>query len=361
VLLVSLVALSALAAATPVRGAVAPVPPGHAGGHAQVAVSVDRRRDEMSVTIGPYYVPQAPEMMGDMMMSRRNHEALEGVFAWPVTGSFHAVKLEVVDSAGRALPRRLLHHTYMVNFDRRQLVDAISECPFSFGEETGDIAVPATIGMPMQAGMRIGIAIMWDNLTGHEVNNAYVRYTFRLNPRRQHPAPMAVLPFFVDSYNHFGGLDGFDVPPGGRTLTKDFTVATSGHLLAASGHLHDHAVMMRLEDVRTGHTLVTVRTRRDSTGHTLSVDRPIMGLWHSGPHLRAGHPYRLVVVYDNPTADTLFNAMGMMGGIYVPDRLRDWPAVDPQNADYRADMEGYAGVDSLLADLEARRPRVATR
>ena len=161
-------------------------------------------------------------------------------------------------------------------------------------------------------------------------------------------------------YRVFGGVplyddDGnrFEVPPGGLVVTKQFTVGASGHLLAASGHLHDHAVMMRLEDAANGRTLATVRTDRDSTGHTLRVQRPIFALWHRGPHLNAGHPYRLVVVYDNPTSDTLINAMGIMGGLYAPDRLRDWPAVDPRNADYVKDKEGFGGVDSLLATLDS--------
>lgn len=315
-----------------------------------VDVRLDEGRHTLAVTIGPFHVAQSPSMMGDMMMMRRNHEAIEGAFAWPVNARFHGVKLEVIDSAGHPLPRRLLHHTYMVNFDRRQLVEAIAECPFSFGEETEDITIPRSIGLPMQAGMRLGIVIMWDNLTGHEIDGAYVRYTFALNPRRQ-PAPFDILPFFVDVNKVLGGADGFEVPPGGLVRTRPFTVSASGHLLAASGHLHDHAVMMRVEDAASGRTLATVRARRDSTGHTLGVERPVFGLLNKGPHLKAGHPYRLVVVYDNPTPDTLINAMGMMGGLYVPDRLRDWPAVDPMNAEYQMDKEGYAGVDSLLAAL----------
>lgn len=345
-------ALVALAVMSPARLGDSPIrrPP---MSHKHVALRIDERRHTLAVTIGPFHVPQSPMMMGDMMMMRRNHDALEGAFTWPVDARFRGVTLEVVDSAGHALPRRLLHHTYMVNFDRRQLVEPIAECPFSFGEETEDITIPGSLGLPMAAGMRLGIVIMWDNLTGHAVDGAYVRYTFLLNPRHRQPAPLDVLPFFVDVHHINGGTDGFEVPPGGLVVTKQFTVATSGHLLAASGHLHDHAVMMRLEDAANGHVLAKVRTRRDSTGHTLAVERPIFALWHRGPHLKAGHPYRLVVVYDNPTADTLINAMGMMAGLYSPDRLREWPAVDTQNAEYRKDKEGYGGVDSLLARLDS--------
>jgi len=349
----AVLALAALAAMLPARLSGPPInrPP---MSQRHVDVQVDERHHTLAVTIGPFHVEQSPSMMGDMMMMRRNHDELEGAFAWPVATRFRGVTLEVIDSAGHPLPRRLLHHTYMVNFDRRQLVEPIAECPFSFGEETADITIPGSIGLPMQAGMRLGIVIMWDNLTGHDVDGAYVRYTFLLNPRHRQPAPLDILPFFVDVHHVNGGTDGFEVPPGGMVVTKQFTVAASGHLLAASGHLHDHAVMMRLEDAANGHILAKVRTRRDSTGHLLSVDRPVFAIWNRGPHLKAGHSYRLVVVYDNPTSDTLINAMGMMGGLYSPDRLRDWPVVDPQNAEYLKDKEGYGGVDSLLAPLGAQ-------
>src|SRR6266496_612060 len=139
---------------------------------------VDEGRHTLTVTIGPFHVPQSPSMMGDMMMMRRNNDELEGAFTWPATVRFRGGTLEVIDNAGHPLPRRLLHHTYMVNFDRRQLVEPISECPFSFGEETQDITIPGALGLPMAAGMRLGIVIMWDNLTGHDVDGAYVRYTF---------------------------------------------------------------------------------------------------------------------------------------------------------------------------------------
>ena len=347
----AVLALAALAAASPAPLSDSAIhrPP---VSNRRVDVRVDERRHTLAVTIGPFHVSQSPSMMGDMMMMRRNHDQLEGAFAWPVAARFRGVTLEVIDSAGHPLPRRLLHHTYMVNFDRRQLVESISECPFSFGEETQDITIPGALGLPMQAGMRLGIVIMWDNLTGQDVDGAYVRYTFLLNGHRQ-PAPLDVLPFLVDVNHVNGGTDGFEVPPGGLVVSKQFTVAASGHLLAASGHLHDHAVMMRLEDAANDHILAKVRTRRDSTGHTLAVERPIFALLNRGPHLKAGHPYRLVVVYENPTSDTLINAMGMMAGLYSPDRLRDWPAVDRQNADYRRDKEGFGGADSLLATLDS--------
>src|SRR6267154_2882736 len=69
-----------------------------------VAVRVDEGRHTLTVTIGPFHVPQSPSMMGDMMMMRRNSDELEGAFTWPATVRFRGVTLEVIDSAGHPLP-----------------------------------------------------------------------------------------------------------------------------------------------------------------------------------------------------------------------------------------------------------------
>src|SRR5882724_5407745 len=108
-------ALAALGATSPARDSLIHQP---SVSTRNVDVRVDKERHTLAVTIGPFHVPQSTAMMGDKMMMRQDHGTIEGAFAWPVTARFHGVKLEVIDSAGRALPRRLLHHTYMLTFDR---------------------------------------------------------------------------------------------------------------------------------------------------------------------------------------------------------------------------------------------------
>ncbi|HEY2806968.1 MAG TPA: hypothetical protein VGI92_14005 [Gemmatimonadales bacterium] len=305
-----------------------------------VSVQVDDHHHQLSVTIGPFHVAAGMAMHDMDMMVMAQQESLVGMFDWPVDRRFHGVRLEVIDAKGDSLPRRLLHHTYMVNFDRRQLVYPIVERTFSFGEETEDMTLPTALGVPMKGGQHMGIVIMWNNETGHDIDGAYVRYTFHLNPRHQWPRPTPILPFFVDSHMVIGRSDTFNVPPGGRVLSTDFTVPVNGHLLALSGHLHDHAVTAQITDAETGKTLVTIHARRDTTGHVLSVSREHPLLWRGGPHFSAGRQYRLVVTYDNPTSDTLTGVMGMVGGIFVPDRMHRWPLVDATNPATRDDIGG---------------------
>jgi hypothetical protein len=211
------------------------------------------------------------------------------------------------------------------------------------------MSVPASIGMPLLRGQRLGVVIMWDNQTGHDVDDAYVRLVFKLNPRRQYPPPLTVLPFFVDVHMVPGGFDTLSIPPGGRTIEYEFSVPLSGHLLAASGHLHEHGRTVRLEDAETGREIVTVESRRDSTGKVIGMSRALLALWTDGPHLEAGHRYRLVVVYDNPTGATLTGMMGMMAGIFAPDNPRAWPSIDVSNPDYLADLANLPGAVMVAA------------
>ena len=77
----------------------------------------------------------------------------------------------------------------------------------------------------------------------------------------------------------------------------------------------------------------------DPNGTVLSVSRKLFGIFGEGPHLRAGRRYLMIVSYDNPTADTLRGMMGLLGGLFVPDDLTGWPAVDRSDVAYIRDVK----------------------
>jgi hypothetical protein len=68
------------------------------------------------------------------------------------------------------------------------------------------------------------------------------------------------------------------------------------------------------------------------------VDHGLYGVLGRGPHLLAGHQYRLVAVYQGSPADSIRGAMGVMGGIFSPDHYRRWPPIDPHDPDYLIDL-----------------------
>jgi hypothetical protein len=342
---VSLVAVGAvLLALTPARGRAQP-----GGGHARSpsGVQVDSARHTIVITVGPFHLEPAMPMMHDMAMEHmEGGDSLVQRFAWPMTTLVQGLRLEINDGAGQPLPRRLLHHLNLVNFDRRALVYPLVERMMGFGQETEDVSVPRSIGLPMSAGQRIGLYVMWDNQTGRALDDVYVRLTFRWAPGNLVPRPIAVMPFTIDGHLVPGGHNTFVVPPGGYTQRFDFTLPLSGHLVAAGGHLHDHGLRISLLDRTTGQTIVTVRPKRDSTGHVLGMSRALLALRGEGPYLHAEHQYRLEVEYENPTADTLVGMMGLLVGLFAPDDAGRWPAIDQSDPDYRKDIADILGTAS---------------
>jgi hypothetical protein len=112
----------------------------------------------------------------------------------------------------------------------------------------------------------------------------------------------------------------------------------SGHLLAVGGHLHDFGKELRLEDAVTGKVLAEVKARRTKEGSVTGVSHGLYGIVGRGPHLVAGHQYRLVAVYQGSPADSIRGAMGVMGGIFAPDDYQLWPKLDRANPDYLLDV-----------------------
>ena len=336
---------------------------------AQALVQVDSGHRALVVTAGPFRLPAASASMAGMphdMMGDTNLPVAR--FEWPLDTWVRGAQVKVVDGRGQPLPRQLLHHLTIENLDRRELVYPVAERLLSMGKETQDISLPRTVGIPMKAGQRLGVWVMWENDTGRELDSVFLRITLRWTAPNQVPRPINALPFHVDANLHVVGHNTFDVPPGGVSKIFEFTVPVGGHLLAASGHLHDHGVSLRLEDGETGKPLVTVTAKRDTEGHVLGVSRELLALRGQGPHLSARHRYRLVVRYDNPTADTLTDVMGIMGGLFAPDDIRRWPPINPQDSTYAADLrllspdqlpEGQAGAPAVVA-LDAMSHRSGT-
>jgi len=313
-------------------------------------LQVDRDHCNVIVTAGPFQLPaQMADMPTDMMMDVSLPVAR---FTWPLDTWLRGVQLQLVDSQGRVLSRRLVHHFTIENFDRRDLIYPVPERLMSLGSETADVSIPPTIGVPMRVGQHLGLWVMWNNTSASAIDGVYARLTLRCIAPDQQPPPLAVLPFHVDANLQVGGHNTFVVPPGGVVRTFDFVLPTSGHLLAAGGHLHDHGVSLTLEDRETAKPVVTVTAERDAQGHVVAVSRELLALWTAGPHLRARHPYRLTVRYDNPSADTITDAMGIMAGLFAPDHIDDWPVLDSRDSAYTTDLNLYSPTALPAADTE---------
>ena len=108
----TLLALS-LAAARPVPHAVAPT----------VTVTVDSSRHTVTIVTGPFDLPNEPPMEEMMAMGHEMvHDAPVHRFAWPVDGWLRGFEWSLADANGNPVPKEVMHHLIMVNFDRRQLL-----------------------------------------------------------------------------------------------------------------------------------------------------------------------------------------------------------------------------------------------
>ncbi|HEU5220128.1 MAG TPA: hypothetical protein VFU23_15820, partial [Gemmatimonadales bacterium] len=95
------------------------------------------------------------------------------------------------------------------------------------------------------------------------------------------------------------------------------------------GHVHDYGAQVRLEDAETGKVLTEITSTRTPDGKVTRIGRRLFGVTGAGLRLKAGHKYRVVGVYENPTGQLIKNgAMAHMVGLYVPDDYKKWPALD---------------------------------
>jgi hypothetical protein len=145
-----------------------------------------------------------------------------------------------------------------------------------------------------------------------------------------------VLPVYFDTDNRVGGDNMWDVPPGRSEKAWEFTLPVGGSLLGVTGHLHDYGEHVRLEDAATGEVLVRLEGLKDEDGSLLSVETRIFRKWlglRSSPlRLEAGRRYRVVGAYESPLDETLADgAMAHIVGIFAPDDMSRWPALDAEN------------------------------
>jgi len=235
-----------------------------------------------------------------------------------------------------------------VNFARRQLVYPITERLIAVSRESRDLKLPVSVGIPVRAGDELGVYVMWDAPADAPSHEVFIRIELQWTPVNLLPRPVSALPFQVD-VRFAVARNTFPIPPGRHEWAADFDLPVGGHLLIAGGHLHDYGVSVRLEEVATGKRILNIEARRDSSGHLLNMPRKLLALRGDGLRLVAGRRYRIVAIYDNPTSDTIPGAMGIIGGLFAPDDLRSWPAIDVSNADYRLDLELLGGVPAMTA------------
>ncbi len=290
----------------------------------------DAENEELIFMVGPLDLP-----------ARAGHHAIAqpplstGVV--PIDAYLYGFDVQMVDAQGEPMTNAVLHHVNLIDPDHRELFSPVARRLFAAGSETQPASMPKVLGVPLERGQRLMVSAMFHNPTETSYPGARLKVTLKYR-REGWIFPLTVYPVYIDVMGHVGEKD-FDLPPGRSERYWEGSPAVAGRLLAASGHMHDHATSLSFEDVTEGKVLWQTGPELNEAGRVVGV--PLGKFWWKGGiALRPDHTYRLTVVYDNPTGGLLKGGgMGVLGGVFKPARGAEWPSLDPKDPDYLANLE----------------------
>jgi hypothetical protein len=294
------------------------------------AVQYDMERRELVLAMDPVELPAG---VGHAAVQQA--AALEAEL--PVGGWLNGYTVEVVDRAGKPVPREVIHHVNLMAPDRRELFSDIMQRVGAVGFETAPVRIPRLLGYPIDRGDHILVIAELHNPRAEAYEGVRVIVRMPHTAANAWPKPIDVQPFYVD-VTPPAELHSFDLPPGRSEQSWQAEAPLNGRILGMGGHLHDLAVELRLEDVTTGEVIWRTEPLRDEEGRLAGMPQSELW-WRLGLPVEAGHTYRLVSVYDNPTGATIPDGgMGALGGIIMPTGKVRWPRADRSHAEYRKDV-----------------------
>jgi hypothetical protein len=302
-------------------------------------VRFDAAHEQLTIEIAAGDVPAA----GGMGMYMRWLSVSQAII--PTSGTIYAIRTDVVDGAGRSLPRALLHHVNLTDPTHRELFLPVSLHIFAASKETPPVSVPRVmLGMPLERNQRLIVTAMVGNQTATAYHDVWVRIVMGYRPAGGMWPLWRAYPWVMDVTYPLGtGPDankGFDLPPGTTVRSWEASPAIPGYIVGMGGHVHDYALAVTLTDVTTGHVIWNGTPQHDSVGHVLLLPIATFFNWHSlGVRIEPAHRYRVSVTYDNLTGHLLKKGgMGNVAGLFIPDDPARWPAVDTADAVYRQDL-----------------------
>jgi len=261
----------------------------------------------------------------------------------PETGFIYGFRVQVVDSAGHPLPDELIHHFNLIDPDHRELFLPISRRLLAAGHETGAIRLPRLLfGLPLKRGEHVVASAMVENLTSASYPQARVRLAMNFTPTGR-PWPLfSASPWQMDVAFPVGDKS-FTLPPGRSSRSYEGNPIVPGKIVGLGGHMHDYGRLIEFADATTGEVIYRAAPVADAGGHIESVPVAFLYGWtRLGVHVVPEHRYRVTVSYDNPTGQPIPDGgMGVVGGLFVPDRGVTWPAAEPRDSLYHQDYLHY--------------------
>jgi len=286
------------------------------------------------------YIDLAPV---DLPAHASHHDVMQppvAMLTLPASGALYGFKVEMIDDAGHELPSVLMHHFNLIDPDHRELFLPISRRMIAAGKETGAMSIPwLFFGFPVSKGERVLASAMLYNPTDVPYHDARVRLVLQYTPQGRPWPFFRAEPFQMDVAFPVGDKS-FDLPAGKSSHSYEGSPVVPGTIVAIGGHVHEHAERLEFVDVTTGAVIYRAAPIVDPSGEVVGV--PVERLYHLtglGVHIVPDHRYRVTVYYDNPTGSPIEDGgMGVVGGLFVPDRASDWPATNPSDSLYQKDL-----------------------
>ncbi len=309
---------------------------------------------ELVIELPPVEVPAAVDG-GEAMVGLPLCQVLV-----PVSASLHSSRVELVDGAGRILPRTLLHHFNLSDPGHRELFLPIGLHLLAASRETPAITVPRLLfGLPLERGQRLIAGAMVANASPVAYHGVRVRLVLRYVPGGR-PWPLyRTYPWAIDVQYPLGrpptGSKAFDLVPGRTERFWEGSPAIPGTILGLGGHLHDYGVSLELKDMTVGRVLWRGTPVTDEAGRVITFPLARFYNWHRlGVHVVPEHRYRLTAVYENRTGRVIRDGgMGAVAGLFVADHGATWPAVDTLDTLYQRDLAATirAGSADMMANM----------
>jgi hypothetical protein len=326
-----------------------------------VRVTIDAVHHELRIELGPLHVAgsgtgamtgmsaMGAGTVADMGEMGAMSETIPRTVALGVNGWLEGYSVDLLDSAGRPLPRRLLHHVNLLLPQQRDLFSPIMLRLGALGSETPPVELPRVLGFRIHPTDSLLITAMLHNESKRPVTGARLIVHLRYVPATSWLHPLSIYPIYLDVMPP-NGKRAYDLPVGHSERSWDVRPALSGRILALGAHVHRYAAEIRLEDLTAHEVIWRAAPMVDTMGEP--IDMPVRKYWwRLGIPLSVKHRYRLTAVYNNPTGHMIPDgAMGAVGGVILPEHAEAWPIVDTTSAVFQDDRRVVYAVDADTAD-----------
>lgn len=278
----------------------------------KLEAKVDVAAHTITLRVGPMSLPADADY-------RKIAQPPDFIWTVPWDGWLLAYHLRLVDAGGNAVPRAVLHHTAFWNENRSDFL-----CPnkeehiFGAGNEMMDWAELAGYGYHVEKGDKVRIETMMQNPTQASYEKVYLeailpfedaRKNGNIKPRKN------VYPAWIDVKSC--GESAYNLSAGSSTMRGIVTVSYDGALLEVSGHMHDYAKQMVLQDTTRKETVAMLNAQLDAEGRLEEIPTKLF-VQEGGYRLSAGDQLLVSATYENPTGKILRDgAMGIAVGYFV--------------------------------------------